>query len=327
MTIPVLYSFKKSFPSIKISVLTKQQYLPLFEAIDVPVIIADTNDKHKGAAGLYRLFRELRKDHFIDAVADMHNVIRSRVISFLFKIAGIRTVVIDKGRQQLKELTRKTNKLLRPLPTRFERYKHVLNELGFEFELEFTSIFKSLPELGSDIIKYSGEKDKSWIGIAPFAAFQPKVYTVEKMKTIIQTLITNPSNKIFFFGGGKIESDELDKWQTEFAGTVNISGKLILADEIKLMAHLDLMIAMDSANMHFASLVNIPIVSIWGATHPLAGFTPWGQPELNRAQIDLYCRPCSVYGNIPCYRGDHACMNELTEVAIIEKINGIIRNS
>lgn len=80
-------------------------------------------------------------------------------------------------------------------------------------------------------------------------------------------------------------------------------GKLNMRTELNLMSHLDVMLSMDSANMHLASLVNIPVVSIWGATHPYAGFMGWKQLPVNTVQLDLSCRPCSVYGQKPCWRG------------------------
>jgi ADP-heptose:LPS heptosyltransferase len=81
-----------------------------------------------------------------------------------------------------------------------------------------------------------------------------------------------------------------------------------------------LMISMDSANMHLASLFGVPVISVWGATHPYTGFYGWAQPTGNAVQIDLYCRPCSVFGNKPCYRGDHACMEQLPPELILEKL-------
>ena len=88
---------------------------------------------------------------------------------------------------------------------------------------------------------------------------------------------------------------------------------------------MDTLISMDSANMHLASLFGVPVISVWGATHPFAGFYGWAQPADNAVQIDLYCRPCSVFGNKPCYRGDHACMQQLPEEKIMEKVMNIIR--
>ncbi|MBP5712127.1 MAG: glycosyl transferase family 1, partial [Prevotella sp.] len=97
-----------------------------------------------------------------------------------------------------------------------------------------------------------------------------------------------------------------------------------LEKELILMSHLDLMISMDSANMHLASLVNTPVVSVWGATHPYAGFLGWNQSPENIVQMDLPCRPCSVYGRKQCLRGDIACMGSITPQSIVDKVEAIL---
>jgi len=112
----------------------------------------------------------------------------------------------------------------------------------------------------------------------------------------------------------------LNEWEKEFPPVISIAGKFSFAEELAIISHMDMMISMDSANMHLASLFGVPVVSVWGATHPFAGFYGWGQPADNAVQIDLYCRPCSVFGNKPCYRGDHACMEQLPEKKILEKV-------
>ena len=86
------------------------------------------------------------------------------------------------------------------------------------------------------------------------------------------------------------------------------------------MSHLDVMISMDSSNMHLASLTDTPVVSIWGATHPFAGFLGWNQKAEDCVQLDLPCRPCSVYGNKPCFRGDYACLNGISSEEILNKL-------
>jgi len=92
------------------------------------------------------------------------------------------------------------------------------------------------------------------------------------------------------------------------------------------MSYLDVMLSMDSANMHLASLVNTEVISIWGQTHPYAGFLGWKQLPVNTIQCeDLACRPCSVYGNKECYRKDFACMNNILPETIINKILNCIK--
>jgi ADP-heptose:LPS heptosyltransferase len=84
---------------------------------------------------------------------------------------------------------------------------------------------------------------------------------------------------------------------------------------------------MDSGNMHLASLYGVPVVSIWGATHPFAGFYGFGQDHSNAVQADLYCRPCSVFGNKPCYRGDWACMHMIEPRQVIDKVDDVINKN
>ena len=93
-----------------------------------------------------------------------------------------------------------------------------------------------------------------------------------------------------------------------------------LREELILMSNLDVMVSMDSANMHLASLVGTTVVSVWGATHPYAGFMGWNQKEENAVQVTLPCRPCSIFGNKPCRRGDYACLRQIEPSDIIQKI-------
>jgi ADP-heptose:LPS heptosyltransferase len=103
-----------------------------------------------------------------------------------------------------------------------------------------------------------------------------------------------------------------------------MAGKISMEAELALMSQLDVMLSMDSANMHLASLVNIPVISIWGATHPYAGFKGWNQPIENCVQVDLECRPCSVFGNKKCFRGDYACLVRIEPEQLIKKIQTLI---
>ena len=132
------------------------------------------------------------------------------------------------------------------------------------------------------------------------------------MKRVLFHCISFSSNRCFL----RISSKEASLL---FCGFIKGSG-FGSSNELILMSHLDVMISMDSGNMHLASLVGTKVVSIWGATHPYAGFMGWNQSEENAVQLDMACRPCSVYGNKPCLRGDYACMNDIRPEMIVAKI-------
>lgn len=311
MTVPVLHSFQKKFPDVRLTVLTNKRLAPLFSGLHASLVFAETKTEHKGIAGLFKLFNQLNKENRsspFDAVADLHNVLRSAIIRNLYRVKGLRTASIDKGRAEKKALTRKENKDLKPLPTSFERYRAVFRALGYDFNFDFNGIFARPSLLPVSIQSLTGDKKQVWIGIAPFAAYREKMYPLDKMEQVVRELSGGHGIKLFLFGSVD-EATALQGWEEKYRNVVNTAGKLSLEDELILMSFLDSMISMDSANMHFASLVNTRVVSVWGATHPFAGFMGWKQSINDAVQVELYCRPCSVFGNKPCYRGDWACMH------------------
>ena len=135
MTVPVLFAFAESNPKVKLTILTKKQFAPLFRDVKTAIVIlADFNDLHKGVLGLYKLSRRIRNLN-IDAVADLHNVLRTNILKyFLF---GIKFNQINKGRSQKRELTEGIN--FSPLRSTPERYADVFRSLGFSYELNTPS--------------------------------------------------------------------------------------------------------------------------------------------------------------------------------------------
>lgn len=161
---------------------------------------------------------------------------------------------------------------------------------------------------------------KSGIGIAPFAAHQGKIYPIERMERVVE-LLSETGEPIVLFGGGKKEKTVLESWANRYQNVTSVAGKHSMAKELDIIRHLRVMVTMDSGNMHLASLVGTRVVSIWGATHPFAGFLGYGQNENDCIQRDLPCRPCSIYGNKPCKFGDYRCMDIQPE-EIVERVKG-----
>ena len=172
-------------------------------------------------------------------------------------------------------------------------------------------------EVKAESLKPRGEK---WIGIAPFAAHKGKIYPLEKMERVIELLLERePNCRIFLFGGGAEERELLTQWESRHDRCIcALLGSLY--NELVLMSHLDTMVSMDSANMHLASLTGTRVVSVWGATHPFAGFMGWNQSPADAVQTTLPCRPCSIFGNKPCLHGDYPCLNSITPEEIVERV-------
>ena len=328
MTVPVIHSLATQYPQHEIKVLSRPNMAALFAHLpsNVSFIGADLKGTYKGFVGLNKLFNELKVYDF-DYIADFHDVIRTKFLRLRFFLQGKKVAHINKGRKGKKALTRSSNKKKIQQNTSFQRYANVLKQLGFPVKMDFSSIYS---QGGGDLSAFSfitGSKgtDK-WIGIAPFATHAGKIYPQEQMEQVIQALDTQEGVRILLFGGGKKEVDILTSWANKYPSVTCIAGKLKMDAELALMSHLDVMVSMDSGNMHLASLVNTLVVSIWGATHPLAGFMGWNQSENNALQVDLPCRPCSVYGNKPCFRKDYACLKNIHPNDIIQRILLIIKD-
>jgi ADP-heptose:LPS heptosyltransferase len=224
-------------------------------------------------------------------------------------------------------MTRRKNKVLRPLRTTCERYADVFRTAGFNIKPDFTSIYTDASDISDRGGSILSKSENIKIGIAPFAAFKGKTYSVNRMAEVVECL-SSKGFSLFFFGG-HCDKVVFEEWESRFPHCTSVAGKLTLAEELQLIKHLDIMLSMDSANMHLASLVGTTVVSVWGATHPYAGFTGWGQSPDNMIQADIFCRPCSVYGNKPCYRKDkpYACMGKISPGMIVGKIISVLVKS
>lgn len=326
MTVPVIYSLATQYPQHQIKVLSRPNMAAMFAHLpsNVSFVGVDLKNTYKGFVGLNKLFHELKTENF-DYIADFHDVLRTKYLRLRFLLSGKKTAHIDKGRKGKKALTRTKNKIKAQQATSFQRYADVLERLGLPIKIDFQSLYQEKEGDITPFLSVTGAKGTNkWIGIAPFATHTGKIYPIEKMEQVIQSLTSYSNIRIFLFGGGKKEIEILTIWANKYPSATCIAGKLKMDAELALMSHLDVMVSMDSGNMHLASLVNTPVVSIWGATHPLAGFMGWGQSKQNVVQIDLSCRPCSVYGNKPCLRKDYACLHQITPTIITQRILSVI---
>lgn len=325
MTVPVIDSFARKYPQIEITVLSKPFMEPLFAGTPSNVHFKGIDlNRYKGLRGLYRLFRELKKEGY-DTIADLHDVLRSKVLRNLFRLSGAKVAHLNKGREEKKALTSPHHKVLKVLSSSFNRYEEVFQKLGCPVNTNFHSIFGKKKGNSALFQSTTGMPDgKRWIGVAPFAAHKGKILPEETLVSLIEKLSAHTEWKVFLFGGGKKETELLECWAKGYSNIQSLAGKLKLNEELALMSHLDVMVSMDSANMHLASLTGTPVVSVWGATHPFAGFMGWGQDLSYAVQTELPCRPCSIFGNKPCLRKDYACLTRITPQAIIEKIETII---
>lgn len=321
MTVPVLRAFVNQYPEVKISLVSRPFFKPFFEGIpNLSFFAFDEKERHKGFLGLCRLYQDLAALD-IDAFVDLHNVLRSKVVRTLFAMSGKKTASVDKGREEKKALTRPENKVFKPLTTMFERHVKVFEQLGFSVDLA-NPIFPKKAILDQEVIDIIGENNQKLIGIAPFAQYDSKVYPLDLMQEVIDALALDKNNTILLFGGGKKEIEILNTISSGKENVINMAGKIKFPQELQLISNLDVMLSMDSGNAHIAAMLGVKVITLWGATHPYAGFSPFNQPLENALVSDrnLYPKlPTSVYGN-KIVEGYEDAMRTILPKMVVQKI-------
>ncbi|WP_288438334.1 glycosyltransferase family 9 protein [uncultured Chryseobacterium sp.] len=306
MTVPVFREFLEQNPGVEIIMVSRKNFEALFAGIPNVTFKGIDLDDYKGLFGLRKLSNELVREFNPDCVANLHDVIRTKILDRIYRRKGLKVFKIDKGKEEKEHLTDVWNLEKVQLKKTVERYADVFRNMGFQIELSHQLRPRT--------------EEKSGIGFAPFAQHKGKMLPLEKSYELVRILAKK--HTVYFFGGGKKEKETLEKWEREIPNTKNLAGTLNLTQELDHIAGLELMISMDSANMHLASLVGTRCISIWGATHPYAGFLGFGQREEDVVQVkDLTCRPCSVFGDKECYRGDWACLEEFDIQGVIDRVN------
>jgi ADP-heptose:LPS heptosyltransferase len=329
MTVPVLRTFVSQYPQVKITVISRPFFKPFFEGIpNLSFFAFDEKERHNGFLGLLRLFQDLKRLN-IDAFADLHNVLRSKITRNLFALSGKKTASVDKGRAEKKALTQPENKVFKQLPTMFERHVKVFEQLGFIVDLSSRSVgtvFAKKAVLSTEILALIGAENQKLIGIAPFAQYDSKVYPLDLMQEVINQLSKNLEYKILLFGGGKKEIEILDSFSANKENVINMAGKIKFQQELQLIGNLNVMLSMDSGNAHIAAMLGVKVITLWGATHPYAGFSPFNQPLENALVSDrnqFPKLPTSVYGNKKV-NGYEGAMRTILPDTIVLKIKNFI---
>ncbi len=314
----VVRALRVNHPTLRVSMLTQRLFEPLFKGLDVNFIPVDLDGRHSGFTGMRRLACEI-SEMDIDCVADMQSVLRTTLFRVMLKFQGVTSAYLRKDKvSKWMRMDGGCQDMTKPLKHTVERYCDVLRDLGFEVDnpAPIEKIERPNP------MPYDKGSER-WIGVAPFSVHEGKRYPLHLVRRLIPILLKKYDRLFIHSGGGK----EL-KFAEEMAATYDrveaVYSQITLAQEIDLISNEDCIVSMDSFTMHVASLVVTPVVSIWGATHPLVGFSGYGCDPEGYVQLDLPCRPCSTFGNKRCRMRDYNCLHDITPESVAERVDYII---
>lgn len=300
MTVPVIYGVAAANPDVRFTVVTRPFMAQLFVGRPENVDVLGVEPR----SGMWSVLRRLA--HMgITHVADLHNVSRSWIIDAWMLLHGKRVCMVDKMRSERRRVLRCGAQA----PGFTSRYADVFCRLGL-----------AAPVPAQVVRSLKARKDSLVVGLAPFARYRSKIYPPEQMRRVAELLV-QAGHRVLLFGARGKEAEVLEQWEREIAGATSVAGRHALPDELEIMRGLDVMVSMDSANQHLASLVGTRVVTVWGGTTPACGFAPWGQSAADSVVAGLPCQPCTIAGCERCPQGNgFACMRSLTPEMIVDRV-------
>jgi len=307
LTTPVLRCIKNQQADITIHYLLKKKFKEVL--IHNPYI--DTF--HYYEDNLWSLLFQLKKEKF-DYIIDLHNNIRSHIISFFLckKTYRLNKQTIHKWRiVQFKDITN-------PIKHITKRYLDVVNPLGIIDDGGGLEFYFDQENDKSAVIKNSFHPN--YIVLVIGALKKTKQLPTNKLLAICKH-ISYPIVLI----GGKAEKSIAEKIKIECGDKIyNTVGDYNILESASIIKNAQLIITPDTGMMHIAAAFGKIIISIWGNTVPEFGMSPYLPNDKNHIieVKKLACRPCSKIGYNECPQGHFKCMNDIN----IDTISAIIKS-
>jgi len=268
-------------------------------------ILALEKTQLKSIKQIYKFATELKKENY-DYILDLHSNLRSFLISRFSRIKTVR---------YKKEGIKRRLGILNP---QFNVVKAYLETLK-KFDIKNLDRYRPRLILKDEEIKeVKPLVPKEFVVIGTGARYKNKIYPFYPQ--VAQLLLQKNLNVVLI---GSKEDKETYK-DTYPPQVIDLRGKLSLRQSLAVISLAKLTISNDSAIAHMSRAVGVPVLVVYGATHPYLGFAPL---EEEGAYIfkGLNCQPCDLHGKGECKRGDRACLTLITPNEIVEKAVDMIK--
>lgn len=257
------------------------------------------------------LLVKLKSERF-DVVIDLHNNLRSkRVKAALSKPS----YTFKKDRLGLWLLTKLSINRIKGQHV-VERFLAVLSPLGIKVAQPSTRY--TIP---SDTVLPTA-LPQNFLCIAVGAAWYTKQLPLEKLISIIERVAIE---NIVLIGGPADVARARQLVDRVGRPVIDLVGKLSIHQSALVIKGAELLLTGDTGMMHIAAALDVPIVAIFGSTHPVLGYTPHYDREAKHSyelieNKTLSCRPCTKQGKKSCPKGHFKCMMDIDEGEVVEAI-------
>ena len=202
----------------------------------------------------------------------------------------------------------------------------ILNDLFNEkLKPSKTKLFISKEEMNkSSLFLQSKGLDKPFFVVLPGAAWPQKTWLSDRYISVIKKCIKKYNLFPILIGGStdtvcdsikNILDDKL----------VDLHGKTSLRESISIISKSEFVIGSDTGLVHAAEALDISAISILGPTTRETGAGLFNKKSITIQDKNLWCRPCSQNGSIPCYRKEQYCMTNIKIENVMNAVNGLMQ--
>lgn len=324
LTLPLVQSARSRFPGAVIDMLVIPNCAELLS--NHPAvgkgIVYDKRGSEKGILGFIRKAAALRARSY-DLALIPHRSIRSALLA---RIAGIPRRIgfsTSAGRIFLTDAVPYDKSA-----HEIERNLSLLDPLGKTVNDRILPELYPFPSDRMRIDAFLAAKyiapSEAIVAVAPGTVWNTKRWPRESFAGFVR-MLSGKGYRIILVGGG---ADE--KLCEEIAGSadereiINAAGHFSMLQSAELIRRCRVLVCNDSAPMHLAVAMRVPVVAIFGATVPAFGFGPRGEHDTVVETTGLKCRPCSVHGGDRCPITTFDCMKNITPQMVYERVTTLL---
>lgn len=306
LCIPLLKTIRKFYPSARIALLTRNGLSPLLSATGVVDEIIEVDKKSRAS----RKKAFLRAKEFSpELIISPHQSFRTALWTRLLRpklSVGLTRWNNFFGFTKGNKRDPKLHDVLRQLS--------VLKALGIE-ESDWIKELKVEIPSSNEFHKFKGA-----IALSPGSQWNTKQWTIEGFSGVGNHF---KGRKVLILGAPN-EKELADELSLLIPHAINLCGHTNLIEMAQILKQCSVLFANDSGATHIASLVGLPVVTVFGPTVPSQGYGPWN-PRSAIVEVSLPCRPCGAHGHNKCPIGTHDCMKKVTSSMVIEKYRELFK--
>jgi ADP-heptose:LPS heptosyltransferase len=296
---------KRNFPDSSLYFLTKDSFLPLFKGLIEPDKIFAYPDTY---AEKIQLIRKINAIGF-DCIVDLHRITKTILFTAFLRAPNLYT---SKRSIQRRMIVRNGRKGDEELSTIVSDHIKAFIPLGIDASIKYIPKL-AICDAEKQYARGLGISDRTII-IHPGAKW--------KLKCWLKDYYSGLSEMLCGLGYDVISLEDIGINKTRFLG------KLTLRELIGVLSQSCFFVGNDSGPMHIASALGVPLIGIFGPTHPVLGFAPQGEKSMV-ISADFPCSPCSLHGEGKCkrngtYTGD--CMLAISPEMIFSRIERFLKD-